>query len=565
MKKSIWIRTAVIFLMVTVTVFAAVFFYLYHASEKAITNEIIENSEQNMSFIISGIDQSLQTMTSSMNAFLSDREEIFGGRDEMSAYCRRMTDAFQSFGEFFVIEEDWVYYTKNHLYVLPSSIQKYSAMARSNRSVITEPYYSAPLAYRAIAMIRSVQNPETKAQRLFVGEMSTAKLFETYASIDMDKRTLVVLNDSGKTVYFQPMSKQIRKTAGEDGLLDIEPGFRSILFSLPAGVNEVEIDGIDTIIHKKYHVNTHWHVYELVRAEDFYESMNRIRLHFAIIGILGAVVIMSTAALVSYFTQKPVLRMASIMDQIKDDTLVLTHKDASREDEVGLLWRSFSRMMERLKENHEQGMKMEKEKSMLEYKALQSQIKPHFLFNVHLCIRSMLECGKTQEAAGMMKNLDALLRASMDSREFITLKEELGLMECYLNMQLSRMGNLFDYYVQCDVDPETITLPKLLLQPVLENALKHGVSDLDGNGEISVVIGEKNDAIVICISDNGRGIPPEVLEKIKNGTEVSKGGMVSIGLKNIEDRIHLYYGEDCGIEIASKPGFGTTVKMTIRK
>ena len=238
-------------------------------------------------------------------------------------------------------------------------------------------------------------------------------------------------------------------------------------------------------------------------------------------------------------------------------------KDAAREDEIGRLWRSFYDMMDRLRESHETHMQVEKEKSHLEYRMLQNQIKPHFLFNMHLCVRSLIECGKTQEAREMLGDMDSLLMVSMDEREVIGLDEELEILEKYIRLQKTRMGSGFEFTLTNNSKSNGIIVPKLLLQPVVENAIRHGIADDLENGEISVEILEKEETLIITINDNGKGIPKNKLDAINDGNEENKGGMVSIGLKNIRDRIRLYYGERYGLAISSYPGVGTKVVISI--
>lgn len=207
----------------------------------------------------------------------------------------------------------------------------------------------------------------------------------------------------------------------------------------------------------------------------------------------------------------------------------------------------------------------------MEYKALQSQIQPHFLFNTLLCVSACLQQGKTDEAQRLLSDLDALLRASTDKYgEAWTLRDEMALLSRYVGIQQTRYGNCFDVITGDFAPYADYLLPKLLLQPIVENAIYHGMAALGRRGEIRIRFEPLEDGMLdILIEDSGRGMTREQVEKIfsdteKNAVKNDGRGMVSIGLQNVRQRIEQFYGPGCSLYVRSREGIGTTVEVIIR-
>ena len=560
--KSIWVRTALIFFLISILIFSLVFVLFYSVSNRTMLQEAAENAADSLVPVVEGVDSKLSSLSLFMKALISGDDMLYGDLADIRKYLEENSEVTSVFSSFIVVDGENAYsYANAYMKRIPYADQ-YKAMARDNRTVFAGPYYSRASAYRCIATIRSVFNPRTGRQRLFIGETALPRIFDGFGRLESGDEALVVLTNDGNLVYFQVGSQMLRKAAGPDGLLDIDPEQREALMALKTGTSEVELGGQSIIVQKTHMNNYGWHLYALHSNEMYYRTMNALRKTYRNISILGILLIIGSGIILSWSVQRPVRRIAKTMDNLREDRMPYP-KDAAREDEIGHLWRSFYDMLDRLRESHETHMRVEKEKSHLEYRMLQSQIKPHFLFNMHLCVRSMIECGKTQEAREMLGDMDSLLMVSMDDREVISLKEEVELLKHYVDLQVARMGRGFEFALEDHSRTEDIIVPKLLLQPVVENAIRHGIADDPENGEIHVEIEEKDRNLEITITDNGKGIPEEKLAEIREGRESKKGGMVSIGLRNIQDRIRLLYGPEYGLTITSRPGFGTRVCMTI--
>lgn len=199
---------------------------------------------------------------------------------------------------------------------------------------------------------------------------------------------------------------------------------------------------------------------------------------------------------------------------------------------------------------------------------LASQINPHFLYNTLEMIRMKALMNKDPEVAQLVKMLSKMMRSSLERTDrLIPIKKEMELIDYYLNIQQMRFGDKFSYQVNVDPPLENYYILPLILQPLVENAIIHGLESKENHGFIRITLKEHRDFIDIEVMDNGTGIPREkyleIKERMDDGTYQSEGNR--IGLHNVQQRMKLYYGEDYGLRIDSIHGLGTTVLMKLPK
>ena len=204
----------------------------------------------------------------------------------------------------------------------------------------------------------------------------------------------------------------------------------------------------------------------------------------------------------------------------------------------------------------------ERRKSELD--ALQSQINPHFLYNALDSITWMIEGERNDDAVFMISELARLFRISLSKgRTIISVKDELQHAQSYMNIQKIRYKNSFSIKFDIETEIYSYCTVKLVLQPILENAVNYGINDMYECGEITVS-GKKNDEnIILAVSDNGTGIPEEeVLLLLTDSNRVHKHGS-GVGLVNVNNRIQILFGKQYGLTIESEPDEGTTVSICI--
>ncbi|MGN0674157.1 MAG: sensor histidine kinase [Oscillospiraceae bacterium] len=199
-----------------------------------------------------------------------------------------------------------------------------------------------------------------------------------------------------------------------------------------------------------------------------------------------------------------------------------------------------------------------------EFKALASQINPHFLYNTLETIRMKAYCNNDKETADLVKKLGKFMRRCLEVKDgMVTLESELEFTKSYLELQSARFGDRVSYSIYCEVDRNYKILP-LIIQPIVENAFVHGIESAKNNGKINVKVFYRGETVLIEVSDNGSGIAPDKLRELlakleKNDTSSGK----SIGLTNVNKRIKMYHGEQYGMTVETVPGRGTTIRITL--
>ena len=200
---------------------------------------------------------------------------------------------------------------------------------------------------------------------------------------------------------------------------------------------------------------------------------------------------------------------------------------------------------------------------------LQSQINPHFLYNTLECIRGMALLNDQEEIADLAWSLSRFFRYSISGKsDYSTLREELSNIQDYTRIQNYRFQQRFSLSIEEDDFVMDTVIPRLTLQPVVENAILHGLHDVTEGGEIRIHVEKIDENICITISDNGCGMSPEVLEKLSHrvlygSEEENRKGHTGIGMHNVDRRLKLYYGPAYGITIYSAETVGTDVEIRI--
>ncbi len=291
------------------------------------------------------------------------------------------------------------------------------------------------------------------------------------------------------------------------------------------------------------------------------DSMFIGRFSFFIILIASLIAFMMSYLIASKVT-KPIKKLTNLMQQVEQGDLNVVI-DITRKDEIGVLAASFNSMVGRLKRLIEEVYVTRLKRKEAELKALQAQIDPHFLYNTLDTIYWTSRQENASKSGELVEALAKLFRLSLNKgNEVTTIKKEVEHLNSYLFIQKMR----YDQEPQIEITIEPSLYPyhtiKLILQPLVENALYHGIAELDKPGEIAVTGAEVDGEFVFEVSDNGVGMTVEKIQEVFRDDNGSQGGY---GLKNVDERIKLYFGEDYGITIKSEPGKGTRVRVRIPK
>ncbi len=230
------------------------------------------------------------------------------------------------------------------------------------------------------------------------------------------------------------------------------------------------------------------------------------------------------------------------------------------------LSRSIQSMVSTLRHLMDDIMEQEAQKRRSELDVLQSQINPHFLYNTLDSVVWMTENGRTEDAVVMLTALARFFRISLSrGSNIIPLADELEHARHYLTIQKMRYKNKFSAQISAEDGVESLYTIKLIIQPILENAIYHGMAYADGDGEIQIHAFREGEDVLIEVTDNGPGMPEELVEQLlsPNGPAVSGAKGSGIGFRNVHQRIQLTFGPDYGLTILSEPDSGTTVRIRL--
>ena len=228
--------------------------------------------------------------------------------------------------------------------------------------------------------------------------------------------------------------------------------------------------------------------------------------------------------------------------------------------EVELLAGNYNRMIHRIRILMDEISDKEKTLRHAELNALVSQINPHFLYNTLDTIVWMAEFNDSTRVIALTKSLAAFFRLSLSGgRELITVGDELEHVRQYLYIQKERYGDKLNYTIHAPEEVLDYTVPKIILQPITENSIYHGIKPLDRPGQITITVQEEGEKLIFTVSDNGAGCRPDAAVA---DTPSLPG---KVGLKNVDERLKLYYGPGYGVTIHSAPGAGCRVELTVGK
>lgn len=260
---------------------------------------------------------------------------------------------------------------------------------------------------------------------------------------------------------------------------------------------------------------------------------------------------------------KPLKKMEKYMVQVNPDNMD-QRMEILTDDEIGHLSMKFNQMMDRIRNLKEQVIEEQEDKRKYELQALQAQINPHFLYNTLDSIIWMAETNDSNIVA-MTEALAKLFRISLNKgNEEISLERELEHVKNYLIIQSMRYADKFTYEISAEPGVERCRTIKLILQPIVENCIYHGIKKKRGTGKITIRAYRREQNLIIEVSDDGCGMPEEICRKILSDEIESENISGSgIGVKNVNERIQLRFGKKYGLSYSSEEGVGTTVTYVL--
>ena len=304
--------------------------------------------------------------------------------------------------------------------------------------------------------------------------------------------------------------------------------------------------------------NYGWTVVEEIPLESILVPLTTVRNYIILFSVAALIVSILIMRFVSGRITRPLSDLCGQLDRVGGEDSVTFTAGGWREAERIAV--RCNAMMDRIRNLMENVKATEHKKARAEQKFLKMQIQPHFMYNTLFSIKCMVSMGKNAESEKMLESFMGLLRKMLvTDEELVTVAEEAEVLNDYVYIQKVRSGDVFDFEVNCDGELLKCRVLQLLLQPLVENSIMHGVSRLNKRGMIRVDVARKGDDLSITVEDNGRGMSEEEIERCMDGAEDGD----SIGVKNVLQRIQLNYGGDYGLKISCREGGGTVVSLLL--
>ena len=313
-----------------------------------------------------------------------------------------------------------------------------------------------------------------------------------------------------------------------------------------------------------YDSQTGWTIVEEIPCEIMFSVLINMTGYLAV----SMVVFLFTAAFISYrqakSISKPIASLCQSMKRVSSGEFICVQEENAC-NEVLALGKSFNSMSGKIKELLEDIRNNEKEKRKSEMDFLRAQINPHFLYNTLFSIQCMAELNKIGQAVKMIKAFIALLRKTLSTdKDLIPLREELENTKSYLELERIRYSNIMDYEIEVSKELESCQVPALILQPIVENAIFHGLEAKDSGGLIVLEVLKDGEDLLINISDDGKGMNIRRLKEVRARINLDEDeARKSIGLVNVSGRIKINFGKEYGLTIDSEENIGTCVSVRL--
>lgn len=333
-----------------------------------------------------------------------------------------------------------------------------------------------------------------------------------------------------------------------------------------AGYKDGVYDDIFEGKHRKVIVNTisytGWKLVGVIPDTVFMQGMSDISYFIVMLILLMAMMLAAINRMVSVRISSPILKLQDSVMEYEAGEKPEIYIGGSQE--IRHLGYSIQRSYEQIDALMHKIVLEQNERRKSELDALQSQINPHFLYNALDSITWMIEGERNDDAVFMVTELAKLFRISLSKgRTIISIRDELQHAKSYMNIQKIRYKNKFSVRFELEEAVYACCTVKLVLQPVLENAINYGVSGMDDCGEIRVTGRQQEDRIILSVMDNGMGMTEEEAELVlTDSTRMRKHGS-GVGLVNVNNRIQILFGKEYGLVVESEPDEGTTVSICI--
>jgi len=477
---------------------------------------------------------------------------------ELREYYDAMLNAFGHVNAVYVVNEDGLY-TPNDAGHFSVAASDYSAIrdrvSRSPGSVIWEgvrPPLGPPGRWdRIIRALRGIYDDDERLIAVLVLEL-TEREFDN----------VLLSNRASLSYQYRMIFDRDRQLVAANRKLDdkttallherFENGSRSFM---------VKSASVDYFVQGQYDGLTGWTVFSAQEVPTAFPSSSQlVRLILQFVLISSLLISISVVFLSATIT-KPVKSLAKAMKRFEKGDYSVRLNPRGK-DEMGQLMHAFNYMADEIDTLIHRVYEVRLARQEAEIAALEAQINPHFLYNALDAIQWMLIGKAEHEIAEVVRSLGKILRYSVDRQQrFVTLENELQYVEHYLHIQKYRLEDRLAYEIEVDETLRAHIIPKLILQPLIENAIIHGVEGVP-KAIITLVGSVEDDRLILTVRDYGKGMTPAELETVRMNLELDDE-TAHVGMRNVHRRLRLQFGDPYGLTVDAEPGRGCTVTISL--
>lgn len=433
-------------------------------------------------------------------------------------------------------------------------------------NMMEESWYQAAVASKQIPVVTSIRHGEfTMDKESWVISISheivgsqgehlgvvlidlSYKFIEDYISgLDLGSTGYAYIFDQNHQILYHPEEKALMDEMKASELLELAK----------------EMDGSlsrNRIVTKKEIPQLQWTLVGISSMEKMDDLKRQMMGMIVWINLLLIVVGIFISWAVSRRLTKPIFELQKAMQDV-DKNWGHIQISSRSSTELKALTEEYNALLDRIKKLTEDIAEKENTKRIFELKALQSQINPHFLYNTLDTILWLAEFGENEKVVEVSKALGEMLRLSLNiNQDMVSLTQEIAHTKNYLKIQQQRYLDKIEYQISGDKNLQNVEVPKLILQPIVENSIYHGIRPKKGKGLIAISYYKEKEDLILQVKDNGLGYHPEKKEE-----HLIKTRLGGIGLKNVDQRIKILYGEDYGLTIGNHEEGGTIVRYRLK-
>ena len=505
------------------------------------------------------LDNTVEIIASSLEVsdISADEKRI----EELSQFCTKMTEPFQEITSLSVLlGEECVYSTLGERTLDSVMVQELYTRAAYHPEKAIWSEASGQLFQKnhgteqpTILVSHGLKNESGDIVGLLVLEINA----NSFGNIILNKQKInesqinFLVDGGGSMVYCE---KALSDEFVAEALKQYQQGRRMFTF---------EMDGDTYFCCAQYNGMLGWITFICIEWGALFPGSDTLRSYIAFLVIICVIIACGLLMVLSQMITKPLQTLNEAMKQVQDTNFEIRLEN-DRTDEIGELTDSFNYMVDHIQTLVNRVYREQLAQKNAEMEALQAQINPHFLYNSLDSINWMLIDRGEMDISNVVVALGKLMQYSMDSRtSLVPLREEYRNAKDYLIIQRNRLEDQLDYELEMEAGLEEFCVPKLILQPLIENAIKHGVLESLHRCKVSVKTQRVQNRICITVSDNGAGMTEEKLEacrQLLNGTSKEQE---NIGTRNVARRLQLHFNEQCEFKVTSKAGEGTTISLQL--